>query len=100
MPFVFIPCCKLACGQRYIKQKMQLVLFAQWACRGPCGEQEGKALSGASARCVVANSPSPLDHNAERTTKGLLFFCVEASRDISQSHKEIPHEQKSDAGDH
>ena len=32
-------------------------LFAQWACKGPCGEQKGKALSGATIGSVVANSP-------------------------------------------
>ena len=30
-------------------------LFAQWACKGPCGEQKGKALSGANEVSVVAN---------------------------------------------
>ena len=30
-------------------------LFAQWACKGPCGEQKGKALNGATIRSVVAN---------------------------------------------
>jgi hypothetical protein len=43
-----------------------LAAFAQWACKGPCGEQKGKALSGADLVCGVANSPSPLDHNAKR----------------------------------
>ena len=52
-------------------------LFAQWACKGPCGEQKGKALSGATIGSVVANSPSPLDHNAERMTQVIRFvFCV------------------------
>ena len=35
-------------------------LFAQWACMGPCGEQKGKALSGATIGSVVANPLSPL----------------------------------------
>ena len=35
-------------------------LFAQWACKGPCGEQKGKALSEATNGSVVVNSPSPL----------------------------------------
>ena len=35
-------------------------LFAQWACKGPCGKQKGKALSGATNGSVVVNSPSPL----------------------------------------
>ena len=30
-------------------------LFAQWACKGPCGKQKGKALSGATIGSVVAN---------------------------------------------
>ena len=30
-------------------------LFAQWACKDPCGEQKGKALSGATIGSVVAN---------------------------------------------
>ena len=33
-----------------------LPLFAQWVCKGPCGEQKGKALSGATIGSVVANS--------------------------------------------
>ncbi len=32
-----------------------MLLFAQWACKGPCGEQKGKALNGATIRSVVAN---------------------------------------------
>ena len=37
-------------------QKMGgLLLFAQLACKGPCGEQKGKALSGVTNGSVVAN---------------------------------------------
>ena len=49
-------------------------LFAQWSCRGPCGKQKGKALSGATNGSVVANSPSPQDH---KTKDGrLAAFCA------------------------
>ena len=47
---------KFTCRQRCEKQKMGgLLLFAQLACKGPCGEQKGKALSGATNGSVVAN---------------------------------------------
>ena len=32
-----------------------VLLFAQLACKGPCGEQKGKALSGATNGSVVVN---------------------------------------------
>ena len=69
---------KFTCRRRCENKVGGLPLFAQWACKGPCGEQRGKALSGATIGSVVANSPSPLDHNAERTTLGssVLFFCA------------------------
>ena len=50
-----------------------LLLFAQWSCRGPCGKQKGKALSGATIGSVVANSPSPQDHKTK--DGGLLLFA-------------------------
>ena len=59
IPFVFIPL-----AQVYLQTKCEnkvggLPLFAQWACKGPCGEQKGWALSGATIGSVVAN-PLPL----------------------------------------
>ena len=47
---------KFTCRQRCEKQKMGgLLLFAQLACKGLCGEQKGKALSGVTNGSVVAN---------------------------------------------
>ena len=69
---------KFTCRRRCGNKRCRLAAFAQWACKGPCGKQKGKALSGATIGSVVANSPSPLDHNAERTTLGssvLFFLC-------------------------
>ena len=59
---------KFTCRRRCGNKRCRLAAFAQWACKGPCGKQKGKALSGATIGSVVANSPSPLDHNAERMT--------------------------------
>ena len=43
-------------ADRGVKNKGSgLPLFAQWACKDPCGEQKGKALSGATIGSVVAN---------------------------------------------
>ena len=52
----FIPCRKLACRRGVKNKGSGLPLFAQWACKGPCGEQKGKALSGATIGSAVANS--------------------------------------------
>ena len=51
-------------ADRGVKNKGSgLPLFAQWACKGPCGEQKGKALSGATIGSAVANSSlSPLKY--------------------------------------
>ena len=51
----FIPWHKFTCRRRCGNKRLGLRLFAQWACKGPCGEQKGKALSGATIGSVVAN---------------------------------------------
>ncbi|MBO7315519.1 MAG: hypothetical protein J6U49_07635, partial [Alistipes sp.] len=50
-------------------------LFAQWACKGPCGEQMGKALSGANEVSVVTN-PSLFAgfENGQMTFGSSVFF--------------------------
>ena len=46
---------KFTCRRRCENKVGGLPLFAQWACKGPCGEQKGWALSGATIGSVVAN---------------------------------------------
>ena len=53
---------------------------------GPCGKQKGKALSGATIGSVVANSPSPLDHNAERMTFVIRSVFVQVGRMGKREH--------------
>ena len=72
---------KFTCRRRCENKVGGLPLFAQWACKGPCGEQKGKALNGATIGSVVANSPSPLYlqyitylHNDSRHFGGCFFF--------------------------
>ena len=65
---------KFTCRRRCGNKRCRLAAFAQWACKGPCGEQKGKALSGATIGSVVANPPSPLDHEAERYRE-IDTFC-------------------------
>ena len=66
---------KFTCRQRCEKQKMGgLLLFAQLACKGPCGEQKGRALSGATIGSVVANSPSPLWTVYKELIFNLVYF--------------------------
>ena len=70
---------KFTCRRRCGNKRCRLAAFAQWACKGPCGKQKGKALSGATIGSVVVNPPSPLDHNAERMTKVIrfvFFLCL------------------------
>ena len=63
-------------ADRGVKNKGSgLPLFAQWACRGPCGEQKGKALSGATIGSAVANS-SLSQKNKKHST---MFLCLNAS---------------------
>ena len=49
---------KFTCRRR-CENKVAACRFLQWACKGPCGEQKGWALSGATIGSVVAN-PLPL----------------------------------------
>ena len=76
----FMPCCKLACGPRHRKQKDAACCFLRsQACKGPCGEQRGWALSGADLWSAPQPIPlSPQDHKAERTTErsSVLFLCL------------------------
>ena len=46
---------KFTCRRRCENKVGGLPLFAQWACKGPCGEQKGKAINGATIGSVVAN---------------------------------------------
>ena len=65
---------KFTCRRRCENKVGGLPLFAQWACKGPCGEQKGWALSGATIGSVVANSPSPQNHEAKRYRE-IDTFC-------------------------
>ena len=56
-----------------------LLLFAQLACKGPCGEQKGKALSGATNGSVVANPSLSARSQAERMTKVVRFVFMSIS---------------------
>ena len=47
-------------------------------CEGPCGEQRGKALSGATERSAVAN-PLSTTKIKERRSVPFLFPCIGAS---------------------
>ena len=49
-------------------------LFAQWACKGPRGEQKGKALSGATQGSVVANPSLSADYEAKRYREIDTFY--------------------------
>ena len=47
-------------------------LFAKYFCKGPCGEQRGKALSVASIS--ERSSQSPIHYRTRNATAFLLFF--------------------------
>ena len=53
-----------------------LPFFAQWACKDPCGEQKGKALSGATIGSVVANPSLSARLRSKKVSinRYLLFF--------------------------
>ena len=56
IPFVFYTFGASLLADEGVKTKDGGVpLFAQWACMGPCGEQKGWALSGATIGSVVVN---------------------------------------------
>ena len=72
---------KFTCRQRCEKQKMGgLLLFAQLACKGLCGEQKGKALSGATNGSVVANPSLSARLRSKKVSRNryLLFFLYPA----------------------
>ena len=65
-----------------------LLLFAQLACKGPCGEQKGKALSGATNGSVVANPSLSAENeslNKEilnyQLVKDFFFYTIYGSND-------------------
>ena len=70
---------KFTCRQRCEKQKMGGVpLFAQWACKCPCGKQKGKALRGATIGSVVVNpSLSALNNLQGVEFRPCRFFCAQ-----------------------
>ena len=49
-------------------------LFAQWACKDSCGEQKGKALSGATIGSVVANPSLSTRSQFKTDDLGYPFF--------------------------
>ena len=56
-----------------------LLLFAQLACKGLCGEQKGKALSGATNGSVVANPSLSARPRSKKVSRNryLLFFYTQ-----------------------
>ena len=92
---------KFTCRRRCGNKRCRLAAFAQWACKGPCGEQKGKALSGATIGSVVAN-PSLSARSQCRTDDeshpfcffvsiGLRAYCEQALASISipQNYRRI-----------
>ena len=70
---------KFTCRRRCENKVGGLPLFAQWACKGPCGEQKGWALSGATIGSVVANPSLSARSQAERMTKVVRFVFMSIS---------------------
>ena len=65
-----------------------LLLFAQLACKGPCGEQKGKALSGATNGSVVANPSLSAENESPnkeilnyQLVKDFFFYTTYSSND-------------------
>jgi hypothetical protein len=65
---------KFTCRRRCGNKMGGLPLFAQCACKGPCSEQKGWALSGATIGSVVAN-PSLSARSQCRTDDESHQFC-------------------------
>ena len=81
---------KFTCRQRCEKQKMGgLLLFAQLACKGLCGEQKGKALSGATNGSVVANPSLSARPRSKKVSRNryLLFFIPSTSLTCGLRHR-------------